>query len=757
MPSLLDPIGGQGDPLGIETGLGSALSSGAAQPGDTGAAIASFLAAASAMANAGAPTLGPPPTTAQAILGSLSAGRGAAIQNQVLPYVVQHAAIQQQQELLNYEQQLWQFNRQRAYDNFVKGGAAAVLPSAAAPAPAAGPGAATAGGGPSGDISQLAEVQALPDATRVPAIQAMTQAGMSPAEAAQYARMLMAESGGLHLDPKTGKVITSSKGASGVAQVMPQTFLDMAQAHDDVTGSVSDLMPNLLAGAHYFHDQVTANNGDLRSGAIAYNLGPQGLTDYLAGRRVLPAETTDYLARTRAPAAPGSVLVADSSGRTVPQPGAPGAADGAVAGATDPLVQDPLTGAMVPRSVELAAQGVGRGSPTPMEAHAAVIKDYLEKKALMPTYRPGGVPGQQVSSQGEVSAAAPGTLSWSAITPQERQAMFPQVPAWQDIIVQRDPNNPARIMDHKMVDMGPEPIKPISDAQAQKPVEDGGAGGSYRPMTAYGVGTRTGIVKPIQIERGAGIPEAQPGAPVTPPQLQQQQQVFQQTQELENQIVHSPVYDQWAKGQQRYDAVIASLNQHNRAGDQAALESLAKVFDPGAVVNEGKLQVASTYGGVGQRLTNWYGSITGDEGLPESVRQQIANLATAEMKTRDAAVIGQIQRSRASAQAKGVNPAHVMPLFQATALTGNDPEAKGAPGGVQLAQPYVLQNGQYVRGEPAAANRPAPPAPGSVTPAGLQAMSDAQFNAWVPTIQRGQYSQQELGQIIAEKRRRGGG
>jgi hypothetical protein len=295
--------------------------------------------------------------------------------------------------------------------------------------------------------------------------------------------------------------------------------------------------------------------------------------------------------------------------------------------------------------------------------------------------------------------------------------------------VQRDPNNPSRIMDHKMVDMGPEPIKPIPDAQAQKPVEEGGAGQSYRPGTAYGVGTRTGLVKPIQIERGAAIPEPQPGAPVTPGQISLQGQQFQQAQAAEDQIMHSPVYDQWAKGQQRYDAVIASLNQHNRAGDQAALESLAKVFDPGAVVNEGKLQVATTYGGVAQRLQNWYGSITGDEGLPENVRQQIANLATAEMKTRDAAVISQIQRSRASAQAKGVNPALVMPLFQATALTGNDPEAKGAPGGVQLAQPYVLQNGQYVRGEPAA---PQPPAASNASPATTDRLTDPGLSTMSP-------------------------
>jgi hypothetical protein len=164
--------------------------------------------------------------------------------------------------------------------------------------------------------------------------------------------------------------------------------------------------------------------------------------------------------------------------------------------------------------------------------------------------------------------------------------------------------------------------------------------------------------------------------------------------------VHSPIYTQWAQGAQRFDAVLASLNQRTRVGDQAAIESLAKVFDPGAVVTEGKLQMAASYGGVQQQLQNALGKLTGESGLPDNVRQQIVDLATAEMKTRDAAVLGQIDRSRASAKAKGLNPDNVMPLFQTTALTKADSEARNAAKGVQLAPPVTLQNGQFVRGEP---------------------------------------------------------
>jgi hypothetical protein len=719
MPSLLDPtlLRGQqpgDDPTGIQTllsGIGSALSGGVAQPNDPNTSMAAILAAGNALANAGAPTLGPPPTTAQAILGALGGARNAAVQTGILPYMQERAQQQLESQNLDYQTKLFDFNRRINAMHLLQGGASAATTGDAPAVPAA------PGAQPSGDIASLADVQALPDATRVPFIQVATRIGMPAAEAATYARILMAESGGLHLDPKTNQVMTSKKGASGVAQVMPQTFIDMAQAHDDVTGSVADLMPNLLAGAHFFHDQVTANNGDLRNATIAYNAGPKTLTDYLAGNRVLPAETTDYLARVR----PGFVQVADASGRTGGAPGAP-APSGAPTGADALVPVLGMPGLQVPRSIELAARSSAMQAADPGAAYTAAIKDYVEKRALAPHIVPGPVPGTGFNTTtGAVEPSATGTQYQDAPTPAERKSMFPNVPAWQDIVVTRDGTS-GRIVGHTFPSAGPEKEIPISDADAQKPVEQGGAGESYRPGTAYARGDRTQLVKPIQIERGAGIPDATEGAPLTPGQLQRQQQTFQQTQELENQVVHSPIYTLWAQGSQKYDAVFTSLNQRTRAGDQAAIESLAKVFDPTAVVTEGKLQMASTFGGVQQQLQNILGKITGESGLPDNVRQQIGNLADAEMKTRDVAVLRQIERSRASAGTRpGINPDNVVPLFQATALGAGDAEARNAPKGVKFAEPYTFKNGQFVRGEAPAATSGANvlPVPSSSQLAGM--------------------------------------
>jgi Transglycosylase SLT domain len=757
MPSLLDPtlLRGQQpgeDPTGIQTllgSIGSALSGGVAQPNDPNTTMAAILAAGNTLANAGAPTLGPPPTTAQAILGALGSARGAAVQTGILPYLQERAQQQLEGQNLDLQVKLFDFNRRVNAANLLRGGVSAADQSGTPVAPGVGAAPAAPGVQPSGDIASLPDVQALPDQTRVAAIQAMTAARLSPAEAAQYARMLMAESQGLHINPQTNKVITSSKGASGVAQVMPQTFLDMAQAHDDVTGSVADLLPNLLAGAHFFHDQVLANNGDLRNAAIAYNAGPQNLTDYLTGKKALPSETTDYLAKVR----PGGVQVADASGRTG-APAPPGASVGAPGG---PMVNVAgMPGLQVPRDVELAARNQALQSTDPGATYSKAIQDYVEKRALQGNFGPGTVPGVQINrTTGQTEVAPTGVTTYDAPTAAERQKLFPNVPAWQDIVVMRDPTG--RITDHKLVDMGPEPQIPISDADARKPVEQGGAGESYRPLTGFTRGARTGLVKPIQIERGAGIAGADANAPgvVTPGQLQQQQQVFQQTQELENQVVHSPVYTQWAQGAQRYDAVLASLNQRTRVGDQAAIESLAKVFDPGAVVTEGKLQMAASYGGVAQQLQNALGKITGESGLPDDVRQQIVNLATSEMKTRDAAVLGQIDRSRASAKAKGLNPDNVLPLFQTTALTKADPEARNAPKGVQLSPPVTLQNGQYVKGEPAQTSGATLPVP---SPAQFSAMSSAGLQAIIADGQAHpeRYSQDYRTALGAELQRRGG-
>jgi hypothetical protein len=382
-----------------------------------------WLAFAQRMAQAGAPTLGPPVTMAQALTGAEGAGYSAEQQARMLPFLVSAAQREQQAGQLALDRQQYEFKREQMLGDVEKsvlgglgsggsqaGGAGAAGVGAAPPvasvpgvATPLSPGAPRADLGPAAsnsDIASLPDVARLPDQTRVPFIQAAAQIGMPLPAAAQFARMVMQEGQGLHIDPATGKPWVSSAGAIGAAQVEPGTFRDMAQKYG-ITGAPTDLMPNLLAGGHYFMDQV-ADHG-LHGGVIAYNAGPQGLERYLANGK-LPAETADYLVKTGAPGADGMLPSGVAAGAPVPAdlapptlgpiqvagPGVPTEPDAPPpasinlrTGQGEPaanLVQDPLSHAMVPQPILQAARAaiLTPGPPgTGIAAYNKVISDYL--------------------------------------------------------------------------------------------------------------------------------------------------------------------------------------------------------------------------------------------------------------------------------------------------------------------------------------------------------------------------------------------
>lgn len=85
-----------------------------------------------------------------------------------------------------------------------------------------------------------------------------------------------AESGGRQIDPSTGKPLTSSEGAVGVMQVMPETAQATAKAHGiawDENKFNNDPAYNTQIGTAYLQDQQT-KYGDPRLALAAYNAGP---------------------------------------------------------------------------------------------------------------------------------------------------------------------------------------------------------------------------------------------------------------------------------------------------------------------------------------------------------------------------------------------------------------------------------------------------------------------------------------------------
>jgi len=86
----------------------------------------------------------------------------------------------------------------------------------------------------------------------------------------------------------------SDKGAMGLMQIMPQTWQMLRQQYRLGNDPYAP-RNNILAGSAYLRD-LYKRYGEY--GALAaYNAGPGRYDDYLKGRRMLPAETVDYISK----------------------------------------------------------------------------------------------------------------------------------------------------------------------------------------------------------------------------------------------------------------------------------------------------------------------------------------------------------------------------------------------------------------------------------------------------------------------------
>ena len=88
--------------------------------------------------------------------------------------------------------------------------------------------------------------------------------------------------------------VTSSAGAMGLMQVMPQTYATM-RARLGLGANAYDPHDNIVAGAAFLRD-MHDRYGD--AGFLAaYNAGPARYEEFRAGGRALPSETILYMAR----------------------------------------------------------------------------------------------------------------------------------------------------------------------------------------------------------------------------------------------------------------------------------------------------------------------------------------------------------------------------------------------------------------------------------------------------------------------------
>lgn len=89
----------------------------------------------------------------------------------------------------------------------------------------------------------------------------------------------------------------SSKGAQGLMQLMPDTWVEMRERYA-IDGDVFDPAANIMAGAAYLAEM----HGRFGAPGLfgAYNAGPSRYEAHLRDGRSLPAETRAYLAKLSA-------------------------------------------------------------------------------------------------------------------------------------------------------------------------------------------------------------------------------------------------------------------------------------------------------------------------------------------------------------------------------------------------------------------------------------------------------------------------
>ena len=162
----------------------------------------------------------------------------------------------------------------------------------------------------SGSVQDLSPSNPLAP-TVTPAIQnqAPVAAPIAPV-APTFDRMVQAESGGQQFNPQGG-VLTSPRGALGMAQVMPSTAAQPGYGVKPATPEeINTPEGNRAFGQRYYQGLLQHFGGDEQKAIAAYNAGPGRVGQNIQANNgqlnvaQLPQETQDYLRKVQAPVAP---------------------------------------------------------------------------------------------------------------------------------------------------------------------------------------------------------------------------------------------------------------------------------------------------------------------------------------------------------------------------------------------------------------------------------------------------------------------
>lgn len=164
----------------------------------------------------------------------------------------------------------------------------------------------------------VSTTQEIPQARAVPAAGAVNPADV-------FNRIIQAESGGQQNGPN-GQILTSPRGAQGMAQIMPATAANPGYGVRPASPEeIATPEGNRAFGERYFQGLLKHFDGDVQKATAAYNGGPGRV-----GRNVqanagqlnmaqLPQETQQYVQKVLGPSVPGAQ---PQMGPAVPPPGA---------------------------------------------------------------------------------------------------------------------------------------------------------------------------------------------------------------------------------------------------------------------------------------------------------------------------------------------------------------------------------------------------------------------------------------------------
>jgi soluble lytic murein transglycosylase len=150
--------------------------------------------------------------------------------------------------------------------------------------------------------------------TVMPALQNRSMPAERPrpvAPSAVFDRMIQAESNGQQFNPQGG-VLTSPRGAQGMAQIMPSTAANPGYGVRPATPEeIATPEGNRAFGERYYQGLLQHFGGDEQKAIAAYNAGPGRVQQNMQANggqlnvAQLPQETQGYLRKVQGPAVPG--------------------------------------------------------------------------------------------------------------------------------------------------------------------------------------------------------------------------------------------------------------------------------------------------------------------------------------------------------------------------------------------------------------------------------------------------------------------